>query len=66
MYFGAECMRYEDRIIGGGRSEEFGFTKIFDSGLLFFIDQHAISYSVEKKQQHIYMAKNKCIHILRK
>lgn len=49
MHFGTRGTRYGDRISGGGRSEEFGFTKIFDSGLLFLLAiRRPISWNVKK------------------
>lgn len=37
MYSVTGSMRYEDRISGGERSEEFGFIKVFGSGLPFLL-----------------------------
>lgn len=49
MHFGTRDTRYDDRISGGGRSEEFGITKIFDSGLLFLLAiRRPISWNVKK------------------
>lgn len=56
MHFGTRDRRYEDRVSGEGRSEEFGFTKIFDSGLLFLLAiRRPISWNV-KKYMYVFIS----------